>query len=218
MKFAAISLTVIVLCWGGRASAAGSGDVTPVPAAFEEWVELVAAREQSILRLTSGNTATSGECSVVVLNAAAGVVLTAAHCVPVDLEKFSMVIGDRDASVQKINRRLDLAVLKTRLRKEAINVALAPSMPRAGSAVAVLGFPFGARSLTVQRGIVANPDVDGWAWINADLLPGDSGGAIIDTQGRLVGVVSGFRYQGAAHIGLASPLETIRAFVEEFLP
>jgi S1-C subfamily serine protease len=155
-------------------------------------------------------------CTGSVINAAAGYVLTAAHCIPKDAGELA--IAGRDVDVKAINRQLDLAVVKTRLRKEASQVALAPLMPRAGSAVAVVGFPFGARSLVVQIGVIANPDVDGQAWINADALPGDSGGAIVDEQGRLVGVTLGYKAHGAAHIGRAATLETVRAFVADFLP
>jgi S1-C subfamily serine protease len=189
-----------------------------VAPAAAQWADAVAALERSIVLLEMGDDQVdAGSCSGIVLNAEQGYVLTAAHCVPTN-EDHSIVVADRDAKPEKVNRRLDLAVLKVRLRKGATNITLAPSMPRAGSAVAVLGYPFGARSLTTQVGIVANPDVEGKAWINADLLPGDSGGAIIDPQGRLVALTSGYVANGAAHMGVAAPIDTIAAFVEDYLP
>ena len=188
------------------------------PAAAQGWASLVEPLGKTVLRLEVGDGRQGGGCSGSVIDADKGHVLTAAHCVPTDLEQFSLTVDGRDARVLRVNRILDLAVLKSRLRRGATAITLAPAMPRAGDAVAVIGYPFGARTLTTQVGTLANPDVEGWAWVNADLLPGDSGGAIVDAQGRLVGVTSGFLYYAAAHIGLAVPLETVRAFVEEFLP
>jgi S1-C subfamily serine protease len=190
----------------------------PAVAQTPVWTDVVPFLEATILPIAIGDGQDAGSCTGIVIHAEAGYVLTAAHCVPTDSNKTSMTVTDRDAAIVRVNRHLDLAVLKVRLRKGAITIAFAPIMPRAGSAVAVLGYPFGARSLTVQHGIVANPDVEGWAWINADTLPGDSGGAIVDREGRLVALTSGYLYRGAAHIGRAVPLETIRAFVEEYVP
>jgi len=195
----------------GRALVAAVILLAATPAAAQPaWPDVVDRLRASVLLLEG-----DGACSAIVINAARGYLLTAAHCAP---EKQDLTVGERDASVLKINRKLDLAVLKTRLRQGVTDVSFAPTMPRAGSAVAVVGFPFGARSLTVQIGIVANPDVEGRAWVDADLLPGDSGGAIVDAEGRLVGVSSAFRYYLAADVGVAVPLPTVLAFVEDYLP
>lgn len=182
-----------------------------------EWADVVPTVERSVLRLHLGDdNGNEGTCSAIVINAEKGYLLTAAHCVTTD---DHIVVGkDRTATLVISNRLLDLAVLKTKLRKEATAIVLAPTSPRLGAPVGVLGFPFGARSLTLQVGVVANPDVDDRMWVDGNLLPGDSGGAIINNAGHLVGVTSAFKYFAAAHIGVAVPLDTLRAFVADYLP
>lgn len=182
-------------------------------AAAADWPDVYAQRASAVPVVDVSN---GGYCSSVVINAADGYVVTAAHCIAD--EAVSYTVDHVDASVVRVNRLLDLAVVKLRLRKGATTLPLAAAFPRVGSAVAVLGYPLGARTLTMQVGVVANPDVDGLAWVNADLLPGDSGGAIVNAAGELVGITSGYRAAGAAHIGRVVPLETIRAFVEDLLP
>jgi S1-C subfamily serine protease len=187
-------------------------------AAAADWADVYAQRARAIALVELSNTdGDGGHCTGIVINAADGYVLTAGHCIE-ETAGFSYAVDRRDASVVRVNHVLDLAVLKTRLRKEATTLPLAPAVPAVGSSVAVLGYPFNARTLTMQAGIVANPDVEGFAWMNADLLPGDSGGAIVNDAGELVAVTSGTLYRGPAHIGVTVGLETLRGFVEDLLP
>lgn len=184
-----------------------------------EWSGVFTSLEHSVLHVMVAKAGRDvGTCSAVVLNTSNDTVVTAAHCIS-DEAAYSYTVDGRAAKLLKLSRDRDLAVLKTRLRRGVVSLPLAPRAPTAGTAVAVLGFPFEAASLTIQIGIVANAQADagGKAWINADLLPGDSGGAIVDLSGHLVGLTSGYLSQGAAHIGCAVPLETIRDFVDEYL-
>jgi len=183
-------------------------------AAAADWADVYERTAPAVRFLDVGTD--GGYCSGIVINKAEGFVLTAAHCVT-DNDAFA--VDHRDATVVSVNPLLELAVLKTRLRKGASQITLAPALPRVGSSVAVLGYPFGARTVTMQAGILANADAgDGTAWVNADMLPGDSGGAILNDAGELVGVTSGYRANGAAHIGRIVGIDDIRDFVEELLP
>jgi S1-C subfamily serine protease len=55
-------------------------------------------------------------------------------------------------------------------------------------------------------------------WVNADLIFGDSGGAVINYQGQLVDMSSAIYDQGPAHMGVAVPVETLRSFMKQYLP
>jgi S1-C subfamily serine protease len=178
------------------------------------YTQVVAGESVPLLELSNGDE--GGTCSTVVFNAAAGYALTAGHCI--EGGGFSYTVDGRDADVVRVNKQLDLAVVKSRLRKGAVNIPFAPAFPRVGNVVAVLGYPFGARSLTMQVGIVSNGAVDGLAWIDANLGPGDSGGAVLDAAGRLVAIAVGYRYNGPAHISRVVPIDAVRAFVADLLP
>lgn len=185
------------------------------PASAADWPTVFEQRGNAIPLIDRND---HDYCSGIVINAEDGYVLTAAHCISEEARSYT--VDRRDATVLRVNRELELAVIKTRLRTGATALPLAAAMPRAGSAVAVLGYPFSAQTLTIQVGIVANPAVDGMAWVNADLLPGDSGGAIVNERGELIAVTSGYRAtkDGGAHIGRVVPIDTIRPFIEDLLP
>jgi S1-C subfamily serine protease len=161
-----------------------------------------------------------GVCSGVVLNTDPAWLLTAAHCIPPgDPKAYSLTANGRHAETVKINRILDLAVLKfSRKREDAI--ALAEDSPSIGTEICVAGYGFGIEKLAIQFGRVSQSknDETKTLWLNVDTLFGDSGGAIVDEQGRLVGMTSKIYSKGPAHISGAIPIETIRDFVENYLP
>jgi S1-C subfamily serine protease len=97
---------------------------------------------------------------------------------------------------------------------------LAPETPPIGTEVAVVGFGFGIDKIAVQFGRVAQSlnRETGTLWINSEVLGGNSGGAVIDAQGRLVGMTSRVYYSTASSMGAAIPVEQIADFVEAYLP
>lgn len=133
-----------------------------------------------------------------------------------------------DADVIVHDPLTDLSVLKLRLPADAAPLAAAPLATDAtlavGDPVLALGNPF-ALSSSVTLGIVSNPrrvftdfsgsalsDVEleggettGWftQWIQHDalILPGNSGGPLVDLQGRVVGI----NELGGGGIGFAIP-------------
>ena len=64
----------------------------------------------------------------------------------------------------------------------------------AGQDVLAVGFPLGSNTTTVTRGIVSAvlSGEDGTKWIQTDapLNPGNSGGPLLDTSGKVIGVVT----------------------------
>ena len=185
-----------------------------------DWSAVLDGVERKVLRLEMQGAAAPGPgiCSGVVLNATAGFLLTAAHCV--DGKDVQVTVDGRHAAVTKTNRVLDLAVVRFSPRPSHRAVKLATDAPKMGTEVAVVGFPFGVEELHTQFGHVARQQDEGELYVNADIIPGNSGGALLNPAGELVGVnvAVRFAFGGAAHMGVAVALETLRDFAAEYLP
>jgi serine protease Do len=97
----------------------------------------------------------------------------------------------------------------------AIAVANAP-LPRVGELVFALGNPFGlngALATGIVHKIGSVEGLDASTWIQADirLAPGNSGGPLADSQGRLIGLNSMI----ARGLGLAVPLRDVERFARQ---
>jgi serine protease Do len=80
------------------------------------------------------------------------------------------------------------------------------------------GHPLGVRdalAMGVLHGIARDPDGDQPRWIIADvrLAPGNSGGPLVDAEGRLVGINS----MVVNGLGFAVPAALVQQFVERAL-
>jgi serine protease Do len=111
------------------------------------------------------------------------------------------------------DRRADLALLRIP------RVAMAPAALsdsdalRVGALVVALGHPLGLRR-TLTAGVVhalAPSPSGGRRWIHADLrlAPGNSGGPLADTAGRVVGINTMI----VGDLALAIPINDVRRFV-----
>ena len=97
-----------------------------------------------------------------------------------------------------------------------------------GDAVAAIGSPFGLEG-TLTSGIVSGLDreirapngftIDGAVQTDAALNGGSSGGPLLDSQGRVVGVAAQIesRTGGNVGVGYAVPIETAKRVVDELL-
>ncbi|HXG71344.1 MAG TPA: serine protease [Gemmatimonadaceae bacterium] len=185
-----------------------------------DWSAIVkpAAKHVARLEILQDGEDAPGICTGVVINRAAGFVLTAAHCVE-GHPNISLTVNGRHAIVAKTNRLLDLAVVRTTLRDET-QITFAPASPEVGAEAAVLGFAFGVEQMAAQFGRVSqtfNGETK-LLWLNLDLIFGDSGGPAIDAAGRLIGINSRVYSKGPAHMAAVVPVETVRGFVEAYLP
>lgn len=186
-----------------------------------DWALVIRPALQQVPRLEilADGAEKPGICSGVVLNTAAGFLLTAAHCVTGDPDKLSVTVNGRHAEIARVNRLLDLAVIRFTVKGEQA-MTLAPETPPIGTEVAVIGYGFGIDKLAVQFGHVAqslNAETK-TLWLNAEVLGGNSGGAVIDNQGRLIGMTSRVYYTTASSMGAAIPVEQIADFVTAYLP
>ncbi len=181
-----------------------------------DWVTVARPLEKQVPRIEIQQGDDMGVCSGVVINAQAGFILSAAHCFPGKIEDLSIAINGRHAEVVRMNKLLDLAVLKFKVRGE-LEMALADKSPEAGTEICVAGFLLGQKQFHTQFGrIAARRSDDGALVLDSVILPGDSGGAIVNIAGQLVGMSNQY-YKGTA-VGLAIPVEKVEDFVESYLP
>jgi S1-C subfamily serine protease len=186
-----------------------------------DWVTVIQAAAKQVVRLEiSIDAGDVGTCSGVVIDKDAGYILTAAHCVEKKpTEGMSITANGRHAELVKINSLLDLAVLRTKLKYET-TITMAADTPPPGTPIAVVGFAYGDPDVLFQFGYVSqtkNHETK-LVLLNADIIAGDSGGATIDAQGRLVAINSRLYPWYSSGLAGSVPIEQIREFAEDFLP
>lgn len=137
-----------------------------------------------------------------------GFVLTAAHVVA-DVDHASIQQRGRPkikASVIRVDPTDDVALLKTTTGSDYPCIALRDTLAAIGSDVFAIGSPLGEDlSFSLTRGVVSGlQQIDGVAFVQTDasINRGNSGGPLIDSDGRLIGVVS-WKLAGSDVEGLA---------------
>ncbi|SKA11275.1 DegQ family serine endoprotease [Consotaella salsifontis] len=157
---------------------------------------------------------------------ASGLIITNNHVIEnADEVKVSLADGrEFDAQILSKNAQADLAVLKVDAGEKFPTIPLADSdRLEIGDLVLAIGNPFGIGQ-TVTSGIVSalarthigTNDFGYFIQTDAAINPGNSGGALIDMEGRLVGVNTAIfsRSGGSNGIGFAIPSNMVRVFVE----
>jgi serine protease Do len=148
-----------------------------------------------------------------------GLVVTNAHCAPrgATLEVFSAGRW-RDAEVIGYHPPHDLALLAApSVAGRPLETRDANSL-RSGELLFAHGHPLGVRdalSMGVLHGVTRDRRTGQPRWIVADvrLAPGNSGGALVDADGRLVGISS----MVVNGLGVAVPAVLVEQFVERVL-
>ena len=130
---------------------------------------------------------------------------------------------DIDVSAASTASIADLAVVRTAGELPSYP-ELAPSDPAQGDPVTVVGYPQGG-SLTVTNGEVIGAATDplnenlGEVLVtDAPVEPGSSGSAVLDTDGRIVGVVYAKNATGQSYIVPVSTLAALLADEAAFTP
>jgi S1-C subfamily serine protease len=189
------------------------------------WADLVPTVQKSVPRVEIAKASGQGVCSAVVVEIdkdGFAIAVSAAHCYERQpTERMDVTANGRNAVVVHTNNILDLAIIRFRAREE-LPITLAPKSPQTGERVAAVGYGFGIEELAFQYGHVSqrtNRETKS-IWLDLVALFGDSGGGIVDAEGRLVGITSRI-YSGGmmgqmAHITAAVPIEQVADFLDDF--
>lgn len=165
-----------------------------------------------------------------VIVSADGYILTANHVVEgADKVKVAFSDGEKefDAKVIGTDPPTDLAVLRIDAKKSLPAIALADSDKlEVGDMVLAIGNPF-AVGQTVTMGIISALQRGGFGisgyedFIQTDaaINPGNSGGALVDVEGRLVGINTAIlsRSGGFQGVGFAVPINMARYVMDRLI-
>jgi len=157
---------------------------------------------------------------------AAGLIVTNRHVISA-AQEITVVLADRrefEASLVLADERADLAVLKIDTHGEPLPVLEIGDSDQleVGDLVLAIGNPFGVGQ-TVTSGIVSGlartigiSDFRSFIQTDAAINPGNSGGALVDLDGRLVGVNTAIFSQsgGSVGIGFAIPTSLVRSTLQ----
>jgi Do/DeqQ family serine protease len=156
-----------------------------------------------------------------------GIIVTSYHVVK-GSEQITVVLSDKrefTGTVEKADERSDLAVLKVDtkgVKLPALELRDSSSL-EVGDLVLAVGNPFGVGQ-TVTSGIISAlarsaesvSDYQFFIQTDAAINPGNSGGALVDMQGKLIGVNTAIytRSGGYQGIGFAIPAEMVRVVLK----
>jgi Do/DeqQ family serine protease len=157
---------------------------------------------------------------------AAGLIVTNRHVIS-DAQEITVVLADRrefEARLVLADERADLAVLKLDAHGERLPVLEIGDSDQleVGDLVLAIGNPFGVGQ-TVTSGIVSGlarsigvSDYRSFIQTDAAINPGNSGGALVDLDGRLVGINTAIFSQsgGSVGIGFAIPTSLVRSTLQ----
>ncbi|HFB54322.1 MAG TPA: PDZ domain-containing protein, partial [Hellea balneolensis] len=157
-----------------------------------------------------------------------GVIVTNSHVVK-GAEELRVILSDRreyEAKIIAEDKESDLAILQIDTKGERLPVLPidAENTLEVGDIVLAIGNPFGVGQ-TVTSGIVSAlgrtqvSDLASFIQTDAAVNPGNSGGALVDMDGQLVGVNTAIfsRSGGSNGIGFAIPGELVSRAVESAL-
>ena len=173
--------------------------LTPAPVAAQPAPDELALRlAPSVvpIQLDTGAEILDRVCSGVVLSPIT--VLTAAHCLRTVTDWHLLWVANIPVrQVGEVQKDLVVLWLEDPL-SGGLPLPVRQDTLRLGESVLALGFAFGDPTLTVLTGTVAHPapyreDAEhplfkAAAWFDLHLMPGMSGGPIVDAHGRLVSI------------------------------
>jgi len=159
-----------------------------------------------------------------------GYIVTANHVVEgADSVKVALASGEMklDARIVGTDRATDVALLKIVSKKPLAAIAIADSDKlEVGDLALAVGNPF-AVGQTVTLGIISGLGRGGFGisgyedFIQTDaaINPGNSGGALVDAQGRLVGINTAILTEsgGSQGVGFAVPANIVRFVMDRLI-
>ena len=170
--------------------------------------------QQAVVEVRSGETASGTG----IIWGGAGLVVTNAHCIRRGASLEVIAGGKwREAHALAYHPHHDLALLAAPSVSGPLLELRDPDSLRTGELVFAHGHPLGIRDALAMGVLHAvTRDKSGSArWIVADvrLAPGNSGGPLVDAEGRLVGINS----MVVNGLGVAVPSSMVQRFVERSL-
>ena len=193
--------------------------------AVADWVALMPQAAAHVPRVEIQKGGEKSLCSAVVFDIdkdGFASALTAAHCVEHQPnEKIDITVNGRNAVALHSNALLDLAIVRFRAKHETA-IQVAQDEPKAGTEVAILGYAFGVEEIAAQFGHISQAvnRESKTTWVNVDLIFGDSGGALIDSEDRLVGINSRIYTGGmlgqSSHMGAVVTVTQIRDYLDAY--
>jgi serine protease DegQ len=157
-----------------------------------------------------------------------GYILTNNHVVE-GADEIEVVLADgrrSAANVVGLDPETDLAVIKIKLDKLPVMVLGQVEQARVGDVVLAIGNPFGVGQ-TVTMGIISAlgrnnlhiNNFENFIQTDAAINFGNSGGALIDTHGHMIGINSAIYSQsgGSVGIGFAIPVSTAKTVMESII-
>lgn len=166
--------------------------------------------------------------SGVIVDAKNGYIITNAHVVENASEITVTLLDERQVKAEIVGKDTgsDVAVLKVPAKNLADMPLADSSRAEVGDFVIAIGNPFGLQH-TVTSGIISavgrsgiNPDgYEDFIQTDASINPGNSGGALVDLQGRLVGINTAIfsRSGGNIGIGFAIPSNMVKAVMTQLI-
>lgn len=185
------------------------------PTATSDWTAVAKKTGDSIVRIETGDKTCTGFVINDDVTGNRDAVLTAAHCAGADLFADSAV-----ARIIYKNIKADLMILDVSdTGRPAITVA--KDNPAIGEEVGSYGFGYALERPMFRLAHVSDdeaqlPEVEGgpFIMIDAAYVPGQSGGAVVNTQGEVVSIVQ----QGTDRAGIGVGAKTLRNKIGRYLP
>lgn len=148
-----------------------------------------------------------GSCSGFVINTEKKHVLTAGHC---DAEK--MLVNGLSSIRMFKDARKDLMVLRVNDLEDLPAIALAENNPKVGDEVMAIGYGFGLEKpmVRISHISITGLDIEGlsgpFIMVDAGFMPGQSGGPVLNSEGKLVAIVQ----LGSQGLGIGVGAEVIK--------
>lgn len=176
-----------------------------------DWTDLAARTEPSVFTISTDEGLGSGW--VVSSDASGSNLVTNFHVVADAMahgaKTVDVIQGDRtlQGTIERVDRTDDLALVHVGVRLAPLGIA--PGRPPLGAAVMVVGSPLGLGG-TISVGLVSGfRSIAGSDYVqfSAPISPGNSGGPVVDVEGRVIGIASDkYAGDGVEALGFAIPV------------
>jgi serine protease DegQ len=232
LRLLAITVTFLAACSSSTNSgstgtpAAPAGSTAPVTAAGADLPSLVRQVEPSVVTVLTERGLGSG-----IVYKADGTIVTNAHVVA-GAQDVTVALADGQqvpGKVRSADKVSDLAVIQAN-RTGLPAATFQKPLPQVGELAVVMGSPLGFEA-TVTSGIISglHRQIPGSAATGAPLVdliqtdaaisPGNSGGAVLDAKGEVVGMSVAYipPAAGAVSLGFAIPAATVVDVADQLL-